>query len=109
MAVAVLMFVGAGMTYQYRMLEAEHPAEVAMVSPGQFVKNVAALHASLPKWDDKNWKGLNHHPAGYYKKRVFRKSSGCFRQLQSAGSMHVSTLSRRYSWSRRPSARRWMT
>jgi len=35
-------------------------------------------------------------------KRVFRKSCGCFGQLQSAGSMHVSTLSRRYSWSRRP-------
>jgi predicted helicase len=34
--------------------------------------------------------------------RVFRKSCGCFRRLQSAGSMHVSTLSRRYSWSRRP-------
>ena len=27
---------------------------------------------------------------------LFRKSSGCFRQLQSAGRMHVSTLSRRY-------------
>src|SRR5450759_1901493 len=34
--------------------------------------------------------------------RVFGKSCGCFWQLQSAGSMHVSTLSRRYSWSRRP-------
>src|ERR1017187_5571368 len=31
-------------------------------------------------------------------KRVFRKSCGCFGQLQRAGSMHVSTLSRRYSW-----------
>ena len=30
-------------------------------------------------------------------KRLFRKSCGCFWQLQSAGSMHVSTLSRRYS------------
>jgi TPR repeat protein len=28
---------------------------------------------------------------------LFRKSCGCFWQLQSAGSMHVSTLSRRYS------------
>ena len=37
-----------------------------------------------------------------WKLRVFRKTSGCFQQLQSAGSMHVSTLSRRYSWSRRP-------
>ncbi len=35
-------------------------------------------------------------------KRLFRKSCGCFWQLQSAGSMHVSTLSRRYSGSRRP-------
>jgi len=34
--------------------------------------------------------------------RVFGKSCGRFWQLQSAGSMHVSTLSRRYSWSRRP-------
>src|SRR5665811_640900 len=33
---------------------------------------------------------------------VFGKSCGCFWQLQSAGSMHASTLSRRYSWSRRP-------
>ena len=36
------------------------------------------------------------------KQCVFGKSCGCFWQLQSAGSMHVSTLSRRYSWSRRP-------
>ena len=35
-------------------------------------------------------------------KGVFGKSCGRFWQLQSAGSMHVSTLSRRYSWSRRP-------
>ena len=33
---------------------------------------------------------------------LIRKSSGCFEQFQSAGSMHVRTLSRRYSWSRRP-------
>jgi hypothetical protein len=74
MAVAVLMFVGAGMTYHYRMLDAEVEgnalAGVAIVSPTQFVKNVANLHASLPKWDDKNWKGLTHHPAGYYKKNA---------------------------------------
>jgi hypothetical protein len=74
MAVAVLMFVGAGMTYHYRMLDAEvegNPlAGVAMVSPTQFVKNVAAQHAALPKWDDKNWKGLTYHPPGYYKKKA---------------------------------------
>ena len=34
--------------------------------------------------------------------RLIRKSSGCFGQFQSAGSMHVRTLSRRYAWSRRP-------
>ena len=33
---------------------------------------------------------------------LIRESSGCFWQLQSVGSMHVRTLSRRYSWSRRP-------
>ena len=43
---------------------------VAVVSPTQFVKNVANLHASLPKWDDKNWKGLTYHEAGYYKKKA---------------------------------------
>ena len=64
------------MTYHYRMAEqraelGEHslPA-VAMVSPTQFVKNVAAQHAALPKWDDKNWKGLTYHEAGYYKKKA---------------------------------------
>ena len=61
------------MTYHYRMLEAEaegHPlGGVAMVSPSQFVKNVAAQHAALPNWDDKNWKGLTYHEAGYYKKK----------------------------------------
>jgi hypothetical protein len=76
MAVAVLMFVGAGMTYHYRMLEMHTEMEehsfpnVAVVSPAKFVKNVAELHASLPKWDDKNWKGLTYHPAGYYKKNA---------------------------------------
>ena len=71
-AVAMLMFVGAGMTYHYRMLDAEMGGgpPVALVSPGQFVKNVANLHASLPKWDDKNYKGLTYHEAGYYKKKA---------------------------------------
>ena len=73
MFVGAIMLVGAGMTYHYRMLEQEHdtglPA-VAVVSPTQFAKNVVNLHASLPKWDDKNWKGLTYHPPGYYKKKA---------------------------------------
>ena len=76
MCVGAVMLVGAAMTYHYRMAEqraelGEHslPA-VAMVSPTQFVKNVAAQHAALPKWDDKNWKGLTYHPPGYYKKKA---------------------------------------
>ena len=70
MFVGLIMLVGAGMTYHYRMLEAEMEAGVAMVSPSQFVKNVAAQHAALPKWDDKNWKGLTYHPPGHYKKKA---------------------------------------
>ena len=65
MIVGAVLLVGAGMTYHYRMLDAEVEgkplAGVAMVSPTQFVKNVAAQHAALPKWDDKNWKGLTYH------------------------------------------------
>ncbi len=72
--VGLVMLVGAGMTYHYRMLDAEIEGNplggVAMVSPSQFVKNVAAQHAALPKWDDKNWKGLTYHEAGYYKKKA---------------------------------------
>jgi hypothetical protein len=68
--VGAIILVGAGMTYHYRMLEADHPSEVAMVSPSQFVKNVAAQHAALPKWEDKNWKGLTYHEPGYYKKKA---------------------------------------
>ena len=46
---------------------------------------------------------LDHpNPGPATKIWLIRKSSGCFEQFQSAGSMHVRTLSRRYSWSRRP-------
>ena len=76
--VGLIMLVGAGMTYHYRMLDAQiegNPlAGVAMVSPSQFVKNVAAQHAALPKWDDKNWKGLEH------KGGVFRSASSALKQ-----------------------------
>jgi hypothetical protein len=70
--VGLVMLIGAGITYKYRMLEAEASGgpPVVIASPTQFVKNVAALHSSLPKWDDKNWKGLTYHEAGYYKKKA---------------------------------------
>ena len=68
--VGLIMLVGAGMTYHYRMLDAEIEGNplggVAMVSPTQFVKNVAAQHAALPKWDDKNWKGLTYKSNGTF-------------------------------------------
>ena len=70
---AVLAF-GAALTYKHRMAEQRAEmgelATVSMVSPTQFVKNIAAQHAALPKWDDKNWKGLTYHEAGYYKKKA---------------------------------------
>jgi len=68
---AVLAF-GAALTYKHRMAEAEAQGlpGVAMVSPGQFIKNVASNHAALPKWDDTKWKGLAHHEPGYYKKKA---------------------------------------
>ena len=68
LCVGLVMAGGLVLTYKHR--KAEMGGDVALVSPGQFVKNVANLNASLPKWDDKNWKGLTHHPAGYYKKKA---------------------------------------
>jgi hypothetical protein len=68
LCVGLIMAGGAALTYKYRM--AETGGDVAIVSPAQFVKNVAAQHAALPKWDDKNWKGLTYHEAGYYKKKA---------------------------------------
>ena len=76
MCVGAVLAFGAALTYKQRMAEQHAEMEgnplagVAMVSPTQFVKNVAAQHAALPKWDDKNWKGLTYHEAGYYKKKA---------------------------------------
>jgi hypothetical protein len=67
LCVGLIMAGGAALTYKYRMAEQQ---DVAVVSPAQFVKNVAAQQAALPKWDDKNWNGLTYHEAGYYKKKA---------------------------------------
>ena len=49
---------------------AETGGDVVIASPAQFLNNVAAQRAALPKWDDKNWKGLTYHEPGYYKKKA---------------------------------------
>ena len=52
MCVGAVLAFGAALTYKHRMAElrAEHGelATVTVVSPSQFVKNVAAQHAALP-------------------------------------------------------------
>jgi len=59
---AVLLF-GAALTYKHRMAErememAQNPM-AAVVAPAK-VKDTG--RAPLPKWDDKNYKGLVHRP-----------------------------------------------
>jgi hypothetical protein len=60
MGVGVVMLFGAALTYKYRMAERqnEHPLAHVVEPP---VKG-AALRAPLPKWDEKNYKGLVHRP-----------------------------------------------
>ena len=67
LCVGLVLAGGAALTYKNR--KAEMGGDIAIASPGQFVKNVANLHSSLPKWDDKNWKGVDHHPPGYFTKK----------------------------------------
>ena len=72
--------------------------------------NIPTVAETLPGYELTGWYGIGAPPGTPMpiviklrnEIRVFRKSCGCFGQLQRAGSMHVSTLSRRYSWSRRP-------
>ena len=65
--VGAVLLVGGGMTYHYRMLERHAEMEAnpfgAIVNPP--VKGSGL--APLPKWDDKNWKGLVHKPGGVFK------------------------------------------
>jgi hypothetical protein len=60
MCVGAVMLVGAALTYKYRMAERmdEHPLASVIEPP---VKG-AGLRAPLPKWDDKNYKGLTYRP-----------------------------------------------
>ena len=72
LCVGLIMAGGAALTYKHRMAETE--GNIVVASPTQFVKNVAAQRAALPKWDDKNWKGLEH------KGGVFRSASSAPKQ-----------------------------
>ena len=60
MLVFGVLLVGGGMTYHYRMLERHAEMEA---NPLRAVVNTPVKGsglAPLPKWDDKNWKGLEH-------------------------------------------------
>jgi hypothetical protein len=62
MCVGLVLLVGAGLTYKHRMAERQmegqsHPL-AGVVEPAN--AKGASARASLPKWDDKNYKGLVH-------------------------------------------------
>jgi len=60
MGVGFVMLVGAALTYQHRMAERRMEAEqhpLATVVARTNVKSEPSL-APLPKWDNKNYKGL---------------------------------------------------
>ncbi len=67
----------------------------------------AARNALINRWGAKH---LRYFPKGPIKKEGLREVVWViFDHFQRTGNMHVSILSRRYSSSRRPYARRWMT
>ena len=59
MCVGAVMLVGAALTYKHRMAERqmEHPLASVVDKP---VRGTGL--APLPKWDDKNYKGLVYRP-----------------------------------------------
>jgi hypothetical protein len=60
LGVGAVMLFGAALTYKHRMAERQHEHPMArVVEPPA---KDAGLRASLPKWDDKNYKGLVHRP-----------------------------------------------
>jgi hypothetical protein len=57
MGVGAVMLFGAALTYKHRMAEMEeHSLARVVEKPAKD----AGYRAPLPKWDDKNYKGLNH-------------------------------------------------
>jgi hypothetical protein len=64
MGVGLVMLGGAALTYHHRMAERQIEMErnplAAVVAPAN--AKDAGFRASLPKWDDRNYKGLVHRP-----------------------------------------------
>jgi hypothetical protein len=61
MGVGLVMLFGAALTYKHRMAERqieEHSLARVVERPAKG----EGLRAPLPKWDDKNYKGLVHRP-----------------------------------------------
>lgn len=63
MCVGAVMLFGAALTYKHRMaerqMEMDHNPMAAVVAPAK-VRDTG--RAPLPKWDDKNYKGLVYRP-----------------------------------------------
>jgi hypothetical protein len=60
MCVGAVMLFGAALTYKHRMAERQMEHPLASVVEPTKVKDTG--RAPLPKWDDKNYKGLVHRP-----------------------------------------------
>ena len=58
LGVGAVMLFGAALTYKHRMAERmdEHPLAHVVEPPAKD----AGFRAPLPKWDDKNYKGLTY-------------------------------------------------
>jgi hypothetical protein len=65
LCVGLIMAGGAALTYKQRLAEQRMEMELrpvaAVVAPAAHVKR-ESIRASLPKWDDKNYKGLVYRP-----------------------------------------------
>ena len=59
LCVGMVMLVGAAITYKQRMAEREAMGLSAVVEKPAKGSGIAPL----PKWDDKNWKGLTYKSA----------------------------------------------
>jgi hypothetical protein len=63
MCVGLIMLGGAALTYKNRMAEQQMEMEQQTLASAAVMptKVKSDGRASLPKWDDKNYKGLNYH------------------------------------------------
>jgi hypothetical protein len=56
--VGLVMLVGAGITYRQHVAERQFVQKAGIAA----MSDMANARASLPKWDDKNYKGLVYRP-----------------------------------------------